>query len=290
MKGKYAMRSAIFLLAVLFFAGSQAWAESLYSLGKKGREAFEKEDYPRALDAYTKAQLESPEKPEISYNLGNVQYKNGDFDAAIAHYKSVLTSADRKLKQKARFNMGNAYFRKGDYDKAISEYEEVLKLDQTDDDARKNLAFTKKIRERKKEEPPKQDQKDQKDPKDQKKDSKDTKENGNDQGKKDGDSGKDNTKPDGNSPSKDNTEEKQDKRQKQDQKDQKNPNGQRPDPAESGGGGPHEREPSPGQSMGRENDSSGEGTPADTMLKRLEDQPGKALLLDRRPRKVEKDW
>lgn len=273
-----------FLLAFLFLGLGQVWGENLHSLGKKGREAFEKGDFPRALDAYTKAQLESPEKPEISYNLGNVQYRNGDFDAALLHYKSALKSADRKLKRNVRFNMGNAFFRKGDYDKAIGEYEEALKLDETDNDARRNLEFTKKVRDRKKNEPP------DKDTPDQDKKQQDDKNDGRDKKRKEGDdSGKGDGKQD-DPPSKDHAGDDPDDRGKQNPPDQEKSGGQRPDGSDRRGQDRHEGKQPSGGGMGQETDPAGEGSQADTMLKRLEDQPGKALLLDRRPRKVEKDW
>ncbi len=268
----------VLTLGVTMVPCSVSWAENLHSLGKKGAEAYNKGEYKKALDYYTKAQLDSPDKPEISYNLGNTQYKNGDFDASLAHYNAALKTDNKSLKQKIRFNMGNAYFRKNEYDKSIKEYEEALRLDPSDDDAKKNIEFVKKMKDQKK-----QEQKNDKNP-----DDNDQKTNGKDDDKQKQGSEKRNNKNGGkdenpNSPSQDH-----DKNKNQNDRE--------------GGGSEKDRKDSStaDQGSGPMNDSrenkQGNAVPQndrnqnEAMLNRLKDSPGKALIPDYRTRKVEKDW
>jgi Ca-activated chloride channel family protein len=137
----------ITFLLVLAFLPRPGFGESLYSAGKKGLEAYTKGNYKDACDYYTKAQLEAPDKPEVFYNLGNAQYKNGDFDAALKNYAQALKTKNPDLKAKTHYNMGNAHFRKNDYDASIRDYEEALKINPKDRDALKNIDFVKKVKE-----------------------------------------------------------------------------------------------------------------------------------------------
>ena len=272
------MKHIVFMLLISFFIPSgNSHGESLYSLGRQASEAFDKGDYQKAADSYTRAQLESPDKPEISYNLGNAQYKNADYDAALNHYKAALKSQDKNLKQKTRYNMGNTYFRKNDYKKAITEYEEALKLNPNDNDARKNIEFVKKVMEQKKQNKP-DDQDDKKNDKNKDKNDNKDKEKGKDPSDKD-------TDPDDN---KGKNDENKDKKDREDKKNQDDNSRQDPDKKDPGR---NEKKEGPSQGGGPQpHKGSDEQNQAENMLNRLKDNPGKALVPAYRPRQVEKDW
>lgn len=278
----YSLRPVFFFLIVALFPLKHAYGESLYSLGKEASIAYEKGDFAKALSLYIKAQLESPEKPEISYNLGNAQYKNGDYDAALAHYNAALKTGDKQLKQKTRYNMGNAYFRINEYDKAIKEYEETLKLNPGDTDAKKNIEFVKKAKEQKKQEQNSQDKdnknKDNKDNKDQQNNSNKDKNNDKDKDKNKNDQGQSDEKKDEN---------------KKDEPDpgDKNQNDKSGDSNENKGSGQDEKNKIPSGGKNPKTGKAGDdNTQSENMLNRLKDNPGKALIPDYRPRQVEKDW
>lgn len=253
-------------------------AESLYSLSKKGQEAYDAKDYQKAQDYFIKAQLDSPDNPIVYYNLGNAQYKNGDYDSALNHYKQALNSEDTDVKHKAHFNMGNTYFKQNDYEKSILEYEEALKIDPNDEDAKKNIAFVKKVMEEKqKQENQGNDEKDQdKDKKDQ---GQDKSKQGQDQKKDKQDRNKNQDKKDGSQDNKD-----------QGGKDEPSENKDQPQAAN--GQDKDEKQPEMNQSgKGDENQPDDRDMKqAEKVLNRLKDQPGQALIPPYEQRQVDKDW
>ena len=111
---------SVWILLVLFTVCPRpAAASDLKDALEQGQSAYTSADFENAVQHFVAAQLEAPDKPEITYNLGNSRYKAGDYDGAIQAFRQVLDSDDASLKEKALFNMGNTYFRKGDFDKAI---------------------------------------------------------------------------------------------------------------------------------------------------------------------------
>jgi len=135
-------------------------AKSYVSLNEEGNQAFQKGDFPNALDLYHQAEIERPETPEIYYNQGNALVETGKYDEAIEKFQKALNTDDVKLQERAYFNGGNSYFGKEDYRQAIEWYQKALELNPTDMDAKYNLELARnRLREQMKRKP--QDQKQQ---------------------------------------------------------------------------------------------------------------------------------
>ena len=95
--------------------------------------------YEDALRAYTEAQVSQPEAPELYYDIGNVLFRQEDFEGAAEAYTRALLSAGEHLTGPAAYNLGNARFEMQQYDAAVSAYERALRADPGDADAKRNL-------------------------------------------------------------------------------------------------------------------------------------------------------
>lgn len=73
---------------------------------RKGLKAYKSGNYTNAVTLLRKTALEFPDVG--NYNLGNAQYRAGDFEAATATYNEALRSTDLELQAKAYFNRGNS--------------------------------------------------------------------------------------------------------------------------------------------------------------------------------------
>jgi len=73
---------------------------------RKGLKAYKRGDYTNAVAHLKKTALEFEDIG--NYNLGNAQYRMGDFEAAGDSYNEALRSTDLELQAKAYYNRGNA--------------------------------------------------------------------------------------------------------------------------------------------------------------------------------------
>jgi tetratricopeptide (TPR) repeat protein len=76
------------------------------SVMRKGLKAYKRGDYTNAVQALEKTALEFPSIG--NYNLGNAQYRLGDYEAADDSFNEALRTTDLELQAKAYFNRGNA--------------------------------------------------------------------------------------------------------------------------------------------------------------------------------------
>lgn len=91
-------------------------AESPSELVAKGNRLYAARKYGKAELLYRDAKKALPESAEIGFNLGNVAYRKGDYDAAEESFLEVAESANasRELRKKALYNLGNCAFRTGE--------------------------------------------------------------------------------------------------------------------------------------------------------------------------------
>jgi Ca-activated chloride channel family protein len=109
-------------------------------------------EYERLLNE--QAAKQKPEDPRLHFNAGTAAYRATNYSVAIQHFTAALTAKDIKLQQSAYYNLGNTHFRLGsqaeDLDKleeswkeAAKQFEQAFALDNKDENAAFNLAFTK---------------------------------------------------------------------------------------------------------------------------------------------------
>ncbi len=117
-------------------------------LNKEGNECYESGEMERALTCYTKALNRKYEesKPLLHTNIGNVFYKLGEYDKALAEYLLANSMAENdSIKADSYYNSGNAYFQKQMYEKAVESYIESLKINPDNEDARHNFELSLKM-------------------------------------------------------------------------------------------------------------------------------------------------
>jgi Ca-activated chloride channel homolog len=276
---------AALALMVLMGAATAHAADDVKASVRKAEKAYSQGDYEKAVTHFIDAQLNAPDSAEINYDMGNAQYRAGDFKAALNSYKQALASKDPALRQKARYNMGNTLFRLGKYPEALSSYTAALKIDPEDQQTEDNIKFVKKIMARPK--PPQREPPSKKDePSGKKKDQPDKKE-----GKPGGArsaSGQNGHAGESQLPS-------HEPKGKARAHDRKAGEGAKKPPAKPSGSGqghsPAKKADAGQEARARQAEMDAQAREqAEKMLNRLEDQPGRALMPAYRKRHIEKDW
>jgi tetratricopeptide (TPR) repeat protein len=110
------------LLAIALFAGlASAQQPDPDQLLKSAIDAQQHGDYPTAIREYRKLLELRPNLVEAKVNLGAALVHVGDFDGAIAMYRSALPSVGQK--NAVLLNLALAYYKKGDYAHAAEQFE-----------------------------------------------------------------------------------------------------------------------------------------------------------------------
>jgi Ca-activated chloride channel family protein len=106
-KRKTSSKSVRAIAPLLLLTAVSAGAEDTpRSSMSKGLKAYRRGDYTNAVEQLGKTVLEFPSTGR--YNLGNAQYRTGDYEAAAASFNEALRTTDLELQAKAYFNRGNA--------------------------------------------------------------------------------------------------------------------------------------------------------------------------------------
>ena len=105
MKSKGSLRSLVAIVFLLAVSATHA-EETPRSAMKKGLKAYIAGDYSNAVPLLEKTVLEFPATGH--FNLGNANYRLGNFEKAAENYNEALRTTDLALQAKAYFNRGNA--------------------------------------------------------------------------------------------------------------------------------------------------------------------------------------
>jgi Ca-activated chloride channel family protein len=117
-----------------------ATAQQTNNLIRKGNEAYKKQDFDKAAQAYQGALAKQPGSDIGQYNLGNALYKGKKLDDATAAYDKVAKNTkDRAFQQKAYYNEGVTLQQQQKLPECIDAYKHALMLNPEDQDARFNL-------------------------------------------------------------------------------------------------------------------------------------------------------
>ena len=99
--------------------------------------------YESALKEYEKLIQKYPDNKELFYNLGNLNYRGGDLESALQHYRNSLSNEDPEKKAHSLYNMGNVYYNQGELQKSVELFKEALQLAPNDEDIRHNFELSK---------------------------------------------------------------------------------------------------------------------------------------------------
>jgi len=111
---------------------------------------FNDGDADGALSAYQIIEKVFNRSPSLYFNIGNIEYARGNFDAAVRHYRRGAECAAQKEFGRddmtgklgaLYYNLGNAYFITKKYARAIEAYKNALDARPDNADALYNLSF-----------------------------------------------------------------------------------------------------------------------------------------------------
>ena len=116
---------------------------------REGRFVAAQKEYERLLAEDKKGDL------RFAFNAGTAAFRATNYDAAISHFSTALTSRDLKLQEAAYYNIGNCLFQQGENEKdldamqnkweaATKNFQNAMALDKNDQDAAYNHDFAKR--------------------------------------------------------------------------------------------------------------------------------------------------
>jgi Ca-activated chloride channel homolog len=106
----------------------------------KGNEAYRKQEYTKAQQAYQKALEKSPKNATASFNLGNALFRDNKAEEASKVFEATADNAsDKKEKADANYNNGVSLTRQKKTAESVLAYKEALRLNPADSLARENL-------------------------------------------------------------------------------------------------------------------------------------------------------
>lgn len=136
------MKFTVLLLLFPFFAFSQSAFQRDNTALRRGNQAYQQEDFQKAVAQYQAALEINAGNEKAAFNLGNALYKAKQWDLAAKQFDKVAQSTkDKDLKAKSFHNIGNSLMEQKQYDKAVESFKNTLRINSQDADARYNLAY-----------------------------------------------------------------------------------------------------------------------------------------------------
>ncbi len=124
--------------ALLLLAGAaNVKAASPGADARKGASAYNKKDWPGAVEFYSRALQKAPADKRLNFNIGDAYYRMEDYGKAGEFFDQAASSP--KLGAKAMYNRSNALYKSGDLDGAIAGYRKTILMDPKDENAKFNL-------------------------------------------------------------------------------------------------------------------------------------------------------
>ena len=150
----------ILYLLFYFSAAGWFWQDIVARKDKEARKLYKEEKIDEALSKWRDAQIKSPEKKELHYNIGNALHKQKEYHDSLGEYEKSTDAKNTELRAKTYYNIGNTHYRMGKLPEAIEDYKRCLEVTPDDEDAKYNIEFIeKKMEEQKKSDKEKNDEK-----------------------------------------------------------------------------------------------------------------------------------
>lgn len=131
----------IFLLVSCSLFG-QSWKDTVF----QAKNAYKSAQYDVAYDKFLSAQRLAPEDVDLSSDIGTAAYRSGDFEMAEkAFQRRIDNSADNISLSKKWHNVGNTQFKQQNYQAAIASYKNALRQNPKNEEARYNLSQAQRL-------------------------------------------------------------------------------------------------------------------------------------------------
>ncbi|MFH1854640.1 MAG: tetratricopeptide repeat protein [Candidatus Omnitrophota bacterium] len=139
-------RFFVIALTGLFYLSSVGWIWQgpLAKKNKEGVKLYKEGRIDEALLKWRDAQIDSPDKEELHYNIGSALYRQKKYEDASGEYEKSLSSKDAEIHAKTYYNIGNSFYRMGKLPEAIEYYKKTLDINPDDEDAKYNIEFVRK--------------------------------------------------------------------------------------------------------------------------------------------------
>ena len=126
-------------------------------LVRKGNREYERKDFDRSIDNYSRALQHDPSSFEAKFNTANVQFRKAFVDTLQIGTK-MLEKAEKSLRKLAQdstrtaldradvaYNLGNTLFMQQKFKEALTCYRDAMRLNPDDKQAKYNYALTKEM-------------------------------------------------------------------------------------------------------------------------------------------------
>jgi len=104
-------------------------------------EAYDAGAYDQALEHFVDLQVDRPNDPALMMNIADTHYQMRNFEEAQKQYTQAAIAGDKTIRSQAFYNLGNVAYRQGKLDEAIAMYQKNLEIDPNDKDAKFNIEF-----------------------------------------------------------------------------------------------------------------------------------------------------
>ncbi|MDR0956804.1 MAG: tetratricopeptide repeat protein [Endomicrobium sp.] len=139
---KHVLFSLIGLILLLLFFLFLFLSYNNIRANNKAVRYFNKGNFEEASKSFDEALVSQFNNYSVLNNAASVKYKLNKFEEAKVKYNEVLTSSKAAVKEEkfiAFYDLGNVEYKEGNFQKAIDLYKEALKLNPKDKDAKYNL-------------------------------------------------------------------------------------------------------------------------------------------------------
>jgi len=126
-KGMALPRTAVLILVLPLIFGFKL-SDSLSKTTRKANQSFQNKEYEKALEMYKIAQVESPESPELHFNIGSVLLKETKYEEAIKEFEQAAALfKDPARIADSHYNIGVAEYRMAEQQVSMEKLQEAIK-------------------------------------------------------------------------------------------------------------------------------------------------------------------
>lgn len=111
----------------------------------RGVSSYKANNFKESQKYFLENVVDNPLEGVLHYNLGNVYYKNGEYEKAKKEYELALNDREFNKVSSTLNNLGNSYFSTNNYKEAELSYKRAILSDSKNINAIKNYELVKKL-------------------------------------------------------------------------------------------------------------------------------------------------